>query len=42
MHYPHVIGVRFPDQPESIFDDMVNLDNDALFPGYKKNLEKIT
>ena len=42
MHYPHVIGVRFPEQPESIFDDMVKLDNDELFPGYRKNLEEIS
>lgn len=42
MHYPHVIGVRFPEQPESIFDDMVKLDNDELFPGYRKNLKEIS
>lgn len=41
MHYPRVISLRLPNQPESIFNDMVNLDTDDLFPGYRKNLEEI-
>lgn len=41
MHYPRAISLRLPNQPESIFNDMVNLDTDDLFPGYRKNLEEI-
>ena len=41
MHYPKVIGVRFPDQTEPEFDKMITLKNDDLFLGYRRNLEKI-
>lgn len=41
MHYPKVIAYRNPDQTEAGFDEMAELEEDLLFPGYKKNLEKI-
>lgn len=41
MHYPKVIGIRYPEQSEPEFDDMITLDEDDLFPGYRKNLEAI-
>ena len=41
MHYPNVIGLRFPDQAEPEFRHMINLKKDNLFPGYRKNLEEI-
>lgn len=41
MHYPHVLGIRFPEQAEADFDKMLELDEDGLFPGFRKNLRKI-
>lgn len=41
MHYPNVIGIRYPEQSEAEFDEMVVLEDDKLFPGFKKNLTKI-
>lgn len=41
MHYPRVIGVRYPEQSELEFDEMIDLEEDELFPGYRKNLEEI-
>ena len=41
MHYPHVIGIRYPNQKESEFDDMIELEDDGLFDGYRENLENI-
>ena len=42
MHYPNVIGVRYPDQYENQFDDMAYFDDDnVLFPGFNKNLSQI-
>lgn len=41
MHYPNVIGIRYPNQKESEFDDMIELDDDGLFDGYRENLENI-
>lgn len=41
VHYPGMIGVRYPEQTESIFDDVIEVDNDGLFPGFGKNLQKI-
>lgn len=41
MHYPKVIGIRFPEQPEAEFDQMVELKEDYLFEGYRENLKKI-
>lgn len=41
MHYPHVLGMRFPEQAEAEFNEMLELDEDGLFPGFRKNLRKI-
>lgn len=41
MHYPNVIGIRYPNQKESEFDDMIELEDDGLFDGYRENLENI-
>lgn len=41
MHYPHVLGIRFPEQVEAEFNEMLELDEDGLFPGFRKNLRKI-
>ena len=41
MHYPHGLGIRFPEQAEADFDKMLELDEDGLFPGFRKNLRKI-
>lgn len=41
MHYPHVLGIRFPEQAEAEFNEMLELDEDGLFPGFRKNLRKI-
>lgn len=38
MHYPKVIAYRHPDQTEEGFEYMAELEEDALFPGYRKNL----
>lgn len=38
MHYPKVIAYRHPDQTEVGFDYMAELEEDALFSGYQKNL----
>lgn len=42
MHYPNVIGIRYPEQTTPEFDEMIELENDGLFEGYRKNLQKIT
>ena len=42
MHYPNVLGIRFPEQAEAEFKEMLELDEDGLFPGFRKNLRKIT
>lgn len=35
-------GMRsYPEQSELEFDEMINLEQDELFPGYRKNLEEI-
>ena len=41
MHYPNVLGIRYPEQLEAEFDEMVTLDQDGLFPGFRGNLEGI-
>ena len=41
MHYPKVIGIRYPEQVNPEFDEMIELDEDDLFEGYRKNLKKI-
>lgn len=41
MHYPNVIGIRYPEQTNPEFDEMVELEEDNLFEGYRKNLNKI-
>lgn len=41
MHYPHVLGIRFPEQVEAEFNEMLELEEDGLFPGFRKNLRKI-
>lgn len=38
VHYPEVIAYRQPDQTEVGFDCMAELEDDALFSGYQKNL----
>lgn len=38
MHYPKVIAYRHPDQTKVGFDYMAELEEDALFLGYQKNL----
>lgn len=42
MHYPNVIVVRYPQQTESCFDEVIRLHDDNLFPGYARNLDIIT
>lgn len=42
MHYPNVLGIRFPEQAEAEFKEMLELDEDGLFPGFRKNLREIT
>lgn len=42
MHYPHVLGLRFPEQSEAEIDQMIELDNDDLFPAFSKNLDIIS
>ncbi len=42
MHYPNVIGIRYPEQTEPEFDEMIELDRDGLFDGYRRNLHRIT
>lgn len=41
MHYPHVLGLRFPDETGSELDQMIELDEDDLFPAFSKNLDVI-
>lgn len=41
MHYPNVIGIRYPEQTNPEFDEMIELEEDDLFDGYRKNLNKI-
>ncbi len=41
MHYPNVIGIRYPEQTNPEFEDMIELEEDDLFKGYRKNLNKI-
>lgn len=41
MHYPKLVAYRNPDQTEVGFDEMAELMNDDLFPGYRENLDKI-
>lgn len=41
MHYPGVLGVRYPNDTSTAFDEMVKFDSDDLFPGYKNNLTEI-
>lgn len=41
MHYPCVIAYRHPDQTEVGFEYMAELEEDALFSGYQKNLVPI-
>ena len=41
MHYPNVIGIRYPEQANPEFDEMIEFDEDDLFEGYRKNLKKI-
>ncbi len=42
MHYPKVIGIRYPEQTNPEIDEMVELEDDELFDGYQRNLCKIT
>lgn len=42
MHYPNVISIRYPEQTNPEFDEMIELENDGLFEGYRKNLQEIT
>ena len=42
MHYPNVIGIRYPDKKSPEFDEMIKLNEDDLFDGYRNNLIKIT
>lgn len=42
MHYPKVIGIRYPEQTNPEIDEMIELENDDLFDGYQRNLYKIT
>lgn len=42
MHYPKVIGIRFPEQTSSWFEKMIELDEDELFEGYRKNLNEVS
>ena len=39
MHYPNVLGVRLPEQSDTAFEEMITLDQDGLFPGFRGNLE---
>lgn len=41
MHYPNVIGIRYPEQENPEFDEMIELQDDTLFEGYRINLHKI-
>lgn len=41
MHYPHVMGIRYPKQANPEFDEMLEFDEDGLFEGYRSNLIKI-
>ena len=41
LHYPNVIGIRFPDQKEPEFNQMIEIDDDELFDGYRENLTQI-
>ena len=41
MHYPNVIGIRYPEQANPEFDEMIEFDEDDLFEGYRRNLKKI-
>lgn len=41
MHYPKSIVVRYPQQTEACFDEIVKLEDDGLFPGYSHNLDEI-
>ena len=41
MHYPKVIGIRYPEQTNPEIDEMVELEDDELFDGYQRNLCKI-
>ena len=41
MHYPGVLCMRSPEQSKPEFEDMLELKNDELFEGYKKNLSII-
>ncbi len=41
MHYPNVLAIRFPDQMETEFNEMLELEDDGLFPGFNKNLTKV-
>lgn len=42
MHYPGVLGIRYPDESTTAFDEMVKFSNDDLFPGFKNNLTEIS
>ena len=39
MHYPNVLGVRLPEQSDTAFEEMITLDQDGVFPGFRGNLE---
>lgn len=41
MHYPGKIIVRYPQQTESEFDEIVGVEDDTLFPGFRNNLTQI-
>lgn len=41
VHYPGVLGVRDPEIAGAELEDMVELSNTDLFPGYRNNLHKI-
>lgn len=41
MHYPRVLGMRFPNQPQSEIDDRIEFDEDGKFPAFNKNLESV-
>lgn len=41
MHYPGVIGFRYPDTASASFEQMIEFDEDDLFLGFKNNLTEI-
>lgn len=41
MHYPGIMGIRFPEQKSNVFEDMVEIEDDSAFLGYQANLTAI-